>query len=326
MSGIGVVLNPKSGKNLRDPGAARRLARALGDRGVLREAHSIDELYRIAEDFQRLEIDVLGISGGDGTNHVTLTGFIDVYKSQSLPRVAFLRGGTMNTVANHLGVPHGKPEGLLDRLVGAYAERAVRPLADVERNVMRIGTTYGFLFGTGAVYGFLAEYYRGGTDRPSPLVAARTLLGGIGSALVGGEIVSRIAAPFHGWVELDDGASPASGDTFPTRWEERDYFAVAGGTIDQIGLNFKPFYRWAERPGAFHLLGIHTSAMGFVADLPRIWRAEPMRDGKTYEATPTRARLHSSDGTMRYMIDGDLHESKGPLDVTIGPRVKILSI
>ena len=259
---------------------------------------------------------MLGISGGDGTNHVTLTGFIDVYKGQSLPQVAFLRGGTMNTVANHVGVPRGKAEALLDRLIRAYAERAVRPLVNVERHVMRIGTTYGFLFGTGAVYGFLAEYYRGGGGRPSPVVAARTLLQGVGSALVGGEVVSRIVEPFVGGVELDDG----------TVWEEREYFAVAGGTIDQIGLNFKPFYRWAERGGTFHMLGIHTSAMGFVADLPRIWRAEPMRDGKTYEATPAHARIHSRDGVMRYMIDGDLHETKGPLDVTIGPRVQILAI
>jgi diacylglycerol kinase (ATP) len=316
VAGIGVVLNPKSGKNLRDPGAARRFARALGDSGIVREAHSIDELYRIAEDFQRLDIDVLGISGGDGTNHVTLTGFIEVYKGQTLPQVAFLRGGTMNTVANHIGVPRGKAEALLDRLIRAYAERAVRPLVNVERHVMRIGTTYGFLFGTGAVYGFLAEYYRCGGGKPSPIVAARTLLQGALSAMVGGEIVSRIAAPFVGGVELDDG----------TVWDEREYFAVAGGTIDQIGLNFKPFYRWEERPDTFHLLGIHTSALGFVADLPRIWRAEPMRDGKTYEATPRNARIHSKDGIMRYMIDGDLHESKGPLDVTIGPRVQILPI
>ena len=66
--------------------------------------------------------------------------------------------------------------------------------------------------------------------------------------------------------------------------------------------------------------------MGFVADLPRIWRARPMREGKTYEALVPHARLHSSDGIMRYMIDGDLHESKGPLDVTVGPRVQILAI
>ena len=38
MSGIGVILNPRSGRNLRDPGAASRLARMLGDHGILRQA------------------------------------------------------------------------------------------------------------------------------------------------------------------------------------------------------------------------------------------------------------------------------------------------
>lgn len=314
MSGIGVVLNPKSRKNLRDPGAATRLARQLGDHGVVREARSLDELRRIAEDFRSLEIDVLGISGGDGTNHVTLTGFIDVYGGHALPDVAFLRGGTMNTVANSIGVVRGKPEGLLARLVRSYAERATEPLYNVERPIMRIGNTYGFLFGTGAVYGFLAEYYRGG--EPSPAVAARTLLRGVGSALVGGEVVRRIVQPFRGSVELDDG----------TAWEEREYFAIAGGTIDQIGLRFRPFYRHAEREGAFHLLGIHTTPMGFVRDLPRIYRAQPMRPGKTFEALPTRAVIHGHDGVVRYMIDGDLHETRGPLEVTMGPKVRIVAI
>src|SRR5580693_9687084 len=110
MSGIGVVLNPKSRHNLRDPGAALRLSRRLGDYGVLRTAQSVEELYRIAEDFRRFDIDVLAISGGDGTNHVTLTGFLDVYGGAMIPRVALLRGGTMNTVANSVGI-RGKPEG-----------------------------------------------------------------------------------------------------------------------------------------------------------------------------------------------------------------------
>ena len=119
MPGIGVVFNPKSGRNVRDPRAAGRLARALGDHGVVRAARSIDELYAVAEDFRRLDIDVLGISGGDGTNGVTITGFIDVYQGSALPRIAFLRGGTMNTVANSVGVRRGRPEGLLGRLIHA---------------------------------------------------------------------------------------------------------------------------------------------------------------------------------------------------------------
>ena len=341
MPGIGVVYNPRSGHNLRNPRAARRLIRALGDHGVVREASSLDQLYRVAEDFRRLDIDVLGISGGDGTNGVTITGFLDVYAGSALPQIAFLRGGTMNTVANAVGVRRGRPEGLLGRLIRAYAERASRPLQDVERHVLRIGPAssrppryddspvssgpalprrstpplsekYGFLFGTGVVHGFLAEYYRGG--QPNPVVAAKTLLRGVGSTIVGGEMIRRMAAPFRGWVELDDG----------TRWEERDYLAIAGGSIDQIGLNFRPFHRAGEVPGTFHMLGIHTTPFGFVTQLPRIWRAAPMRPGHALEATPRRVTIHGHAPRIEYMVDGDLHACDGPLAVEVGPKVRIV--
>ncbi len=326
---------------MRDPRAAYRLSEALGDHGVVREAGSIDALYRVAEDFRSQKIDVLGISGGDGTNGVTITGFLDVYESTALPQIAFLRGGTMNTVANSVGVRRGRPEGLLDRLIQAYVERSSRPLQDVERHVLKLrgerslksrlqalkGSApasivappliekYGFIFGTGVVCGYLAEYYSGGS--PNPRVAAKTLLRGVGSAMVRGEMIRRMAEPFRGTVELDDG----------TVWEQRDYLAVAGGTIDQIGLNFRPFHRYAERPGAFHILGIHTSPLGFVTQLPRIWRAHPMSPGHTFEATTTSAIIRSAPphrGPMRYMVDGDLHECDGPLHVSIGPRVRIV--
>ncbi|MBX3188716.1 MAG: sphingosine kinase [Labilithrix sp.] len=341
MPGIGVVFNPRSGRNVRDPRAAGRLMRTIGDHGVVREARSIDELYRVAEDFRSLDIDVLGISGGDGTNGVTITGFLDVYEGSALPQIAFLRGGTMNTVANSVGVRRGRPEGLLHRLTQAYVERASRPLRDVERHVLRMSgeesarehdagpasvlpgaaprakprggsTKYGFIFGTGVVYGYLAEYYSEGP--PNPVIAAKTLLRGVGSTIVRGEMIRRMAEPFRGSVELDDG----------TVWDERDYLAIAGGTIDQIGLNFRPFYRYGERAGAFHVLGIHTSPFGFVKQLPRIWRAAPMRPGHTYEAITTSVVVRSPKSPIRYMIDGDLHQCEGPLHVSIGPRVRIV--
>jgi diacylglycerol kinase (ATP) len=336
MPGIGVVLNPKSRRNLRDPGAALRLARQLGDHGIVRPVHSIDELHRAAEDFKVLDIDVLGISGGDGTNHVTITGFLDVYAPDieqhdgmvsPLPQIAFLRGGTMNTVANSVGVRHGRPEGLLGRLIRAYAERATMPLANVERRVMRIQPSstrgdgpgrsranYGFIFGTGIIYGYLAEYYRSG--EPSPVVAAKTLARAIGSTLVGGEMIRRMAKPFRGSVTLDDG----------TEWPERDYLSVAGATIDQIGLSFKPFHRSEERDGAFHLLGIHGSAFQLVCDLPRIHARQPMRDGRAYDGTAERATIRSADGVMRYTIDGDLHEEAGAIEISTGPKVKIVLV
>lgn len=310
MGGIGVILNPQSRHNLRDPRAALRLAKALGDHGVVRTARSRDDLARIAEDFRKLQIDVLGISGGDGTNYVTITGFLQVYADEPLPPLAFLRGGTFNTVANSVGVPRGGPDGLLARLIARYAQRSRVPLHCVERHVMRIGDHYGFIFGTGAIYGFISEYNR--SPERNALWAAEVLLRATSRVALGEP--TPVAQRWQGRVTLDDG------DVFP----DRDYMAIGAATVDQIGLGFRPFYRVAEQPGCFHILGIHSSAFNFVRRLPDVWRARPMGSATTYDRVTQRAVIEARDGVVRYMCDGDVHDHPGPLAVETGPRVRIL--
>jgi diacylglycerol kinase (ATP) len=310
MGGIGIVVNPRSRRNLKDPRAASRLARALGDHGVVRTAQSRDDLARIAEDFRRLSIDVLGISGGDGTNHVTITGFLDVYADEPLPPIAFLRGGTMNTVANAVGISRGGPEGLLAALIARYADRGQNPLRWVERHVMRIGDHCGFIFGTGAVHGFIAEYNRA-EDR-SPIWAANVLARASAAVLLQTE--TQVAARWEGRVHFEDGSG------FP----DRDYLAIAAGTVDQVGLGFRPFYRYDERPEQLHMLGIHTTALGFVKKLPDVWHARGMGEAHTFEKLTGCAVLEARSGVVHYICDGDVHEHRGPLTVRIGPRMKIL--
>jgi hypothetical protein len=171
---------------------------------------------------------------------------------------------------------------------------------------------YGFLFGAGVIHGFLAEYYR--TDPPTPLAAATTLARGVSSALTGGELIRRMTTPLHGSVELE-------GDE---RWPERDYLAVAAGTIAHIGLGFQPFHRHAASPAAFHALGIYASVSRFVRELPRIYRGLPMRSGRAYEAVTSRMIVRSAAGPLRFMIDGDLHETGSELVVSAGPVVRMV--
>jgi diacylglycerol kinase (ATP) len=310
MGGIGVILNPRSKKNLGDPKAAGRLARALGDHGVVRTVKDKDDLSRIAEDFRRQKIDVLGISGGDGTNYVTITGFLQVYDTEPLPPLAFLRGGTFNTVANSVGIPRGSPDGLLAALIRQFANRKKTPLHWVERHVMKMGDHYGFIFGTGAIAGFIGEYDK--TDRKDAIWAAK-VLGRAASAVVQGK-PTPVAQRWEGKVTLDDG----------TVFADRDYLAIGAGTVDQIGLGFTPFYRSKEKPGQFHILGIHTTAMGFVRSLPGVWKAEPMGDAHTYDAVTPRAVVEARSGVVDYMVDGDLIIHKGPLVLETGPLVQIL--
>lgn len=312
MSGIGVIVNPRSRRNQADPRAADRLARALGDHGVVRAARDKEELCRIADDFRKLKIDVLGISGGDGTNSVTITGFLEVYADEPLPPIAFLRGGTMNSVANAVGVPRGRPDGLLAGLIARYADRARRPLEAVDRHVLRMGDHYGFLFGTGVLHGFISEYNR--RPKRDSIWAANVLFRGIGSALVGGETARRITARWHGKVTFADGAS----------LPDRDYFGIGAGTVDQIGLGFRPFYRFNEEPGKFHLLGIHCSPLRFISRLPAIWQARPIGAQHTFDAIVPEAVVEERGGVVHYMCDGDIHEHRGPLELGAGPVVKII--
>jgi diacylglycerol kinase (ATP) len=310
MSGIGVVVNPRSRLNQRDPRAALRLARKLGDHGVVRTVQSRDDLARIAEDFRKIQIDVLGISGGDGTNYVTITGFLEVYEDEPLPALAFLRGGTFNTVANAVGVPRGRPDGLLARVIAGYAARGDSPLQCVERHVMRIGDHYGFIFGTGAIYGFISDYSQ--REDRNALWAAEVLGRAVTKVVAGQPTI--VAQRWEGKVTVD------GTHVFP----DRDYLAIGAGTVDQIGLGFTPFYRCSAEPGTFQILGIHTSAFGFVRKLPDIWKAQPMGPDHTYDRVARRAVIEARSGVVSYVCDGDVHDHPGPLVIEAGPRVRIL--
>jgi diacylglycerol kinase family enzyme len=313
MSGIGLVFNPRAGGNRRDPAAAARLARKLGDHGTVAVPRDLDELSRAAEDFRRQGISVLGIAGGDGTNHVTLTHFHEVYGDQPLPTVAFLRGGTMNTVANSLNLPRGRPEGILDRLIRRYSER--RALTSIEQRMLSIDGKLGFLWGIGVIPAFLKEYYD--TGAPSPTTAARTLAHGIASAAVQGEMIQRMCQPVEAEVSFE--GEPG--------WPMQSYFSLGAGTIPDIGLSFKPFYLAGTRPGEFHLQGITTTPLGLIADLPRIFQGKPMGPGRSIDKLTPMARIRPKNRRLFYMIDGDLLEHEGDeMVLRAGPLVRIATM
>lgn len=307
-SAIGVVYNPRAGGARRDPKGALRLARQLGDRGVLAEPRSLDELHRAAESFRAQGVSVVGVVGGDGTSNRAVTACRLVYGDAAIPTLAMLRGGTMNTVANACGVPRGRPEGLLRKLMAHDAAAGI-----IERNTLSIGDRVGFLFGTGVVVGFLRAYYAAG--EPSPVVAARVLARAIGSTLVGGPFARAMTAPVDVRVSVDGVA-----------WPSTRYLTVAAGTVEEIGLGFRPFYRASEAHGRLHLLGVYASPARFASELPRIHRALPMRDGAAHEALVDSATLTFDDGVARYMFDGDLVDAPGPLTLRAGPRVRIATL
>jgi hypothetical protein len=310
MGGIGIIYNPRSRRNVRAPGTAQRLRSLLGGEGELAEASTHAELAVAVERFRARGIDVLGVSGGDGTSHVVLTAFVRAYGTTPLPAVALLRGGAMNTVADAhqlRGTPESILRGLLER------RRSGQPWRTVERDLLAVETDgappqFGFLFGTGAVVTFLDAYY--GTGHAAPATAAALLVRAVGSALVGGRFASALTVrePLRVSADGED-------------WPDGPYLAVLAGAIPEIGFGFTPFSRCDEQPGFFHAVGVTGSALQVAARLPQIWAGRPWRRTLAVDAVTRDLRL---DGPLRFTIDGDLEQAERTTRVRTGPPVRLV--
>lgn len=311
MPGIGLITNPRSRVNMRDPGRARRLGYLIGSHGVAEATKSLDDLYRVCEEFYKERIDVLGISGGDGTLHHTLTAMIKAYGDTPLPPVAILRGGTMNTIARSFGI-FGDSKTLTYELTESQRLGKLHEIPSFEREILQIGDKYGFIFGNGIIYNFLHEYYA--TGKPSPTTAAQLIARAAGSTMFRTALAKRIYKRFRARVVSD-------GD----RWACEDFITVAAAVVEQIGLGFKPFRRCNERSDAFALLGIHTDAAGFVAELPRILAGQPMRRDKVIDRV-AQVVTFESDEKLEYIIDGDTYVQDGLLTLRSGPKLRFLRL
>ena len=132
----------------------------------------------------------------------------------------------------------------------------------------------------------------------------------IASALVGGPFARTLTRRWRGTVELDG-----------TVLDGQDWLAVAAGTVEQIGLGFRPFRDAA--PGCMHAVGLGSSVARFAFELPRVYRARPLREPGNVEQVARRLVLRS-DEPIGYMVDGDFHQGGTELVVELGPTVRFL--
>jgi diacylglycerol kinase family enzyme len=309
---IAVITNLRSRQNRKDPGLAVSLQAQLGPGDVLEVTQSFDELDRAIVRLSSLGVRYLAINGGDGTNHRTLTSMIHHWKGD-FPRIVLLRGGTMNTVSNGFG-GSGTPRSILRRLRDLRNRGG--PLVEIPRRLLRLQDGerdhYGFIFGTGVVYNFLEEYYRGGDV--TPVTAATTLSRLIGSTVVGGALYRRLTARASCDIETDG-----------TPWRSGDFVGVLAATQPQIGLGFRPFHRAEEHPDFFPLIAIDGAVIDVVRSLPDIRAGRtPVIEGY-HERVVQQARILAT-GMTKYVVDGELYSTNEPLQVSMGPLLRVMAL
>lgn len=306
MSGIGIILNPHSRSNRKNPERIKRLGFIVGEKGSCKLTKDIMDIPEIIHEFKEKKIDILGISGGDGTNHCTLTTLINEYGDAPLPKIAFLRGGTMNAIANALGI-HGSPEQILSNLIFKYHEE--QEFETTQVNILNVNGKYGFLFGMGLISRFIERYYE---NKGGPLAAFWLFV------KVGFETLFNCGRAPEMYERFDaqvtvDGKS----------WDFKNYTFIDAGTMESFCFGFKPLYNARKKPDYFHVMGCTATPRGVLSTLPRTLLSKPQLK-KYYEDSIAQKVTIKLNKPMTYMMDGDMQAAIDVINLEIGPRVTII--
>ena len=306
MSGIGIVLNPHSRSNRKNPERIKRLGFIVGDKGSCRQTHDVLDIPAIIHEFKEKDIDILGISGGDGTNHCTLTTLIKEYGDKPLPKIAFLRGGTMNAIANILGI-HGSPEQILSNLILKYHED--QPFETTEVDLVNVNGKYGFLFGNGLASRFIELYYE---NKGGPAHAFALLLKMIFSTMFNTAISRKLCERYSARVVVDG-----------HDWGFKNFVLIGAGTVESFNFGFKPLYRARSKPGYFQIIGGSGTPRQILRGFPLILLSRlPAR--KYYEDSMAKEVELFLEEPQSYMFDGDIQEPTKHISMKTGPRITVI--
>jgi diacylglycerol kinase family enzyme len=309
MPGIGIIINPYARAHKRRPMRAQRLGFIVGDKGSCHETKDLLDVERLAQEFKESGVEILGLSGGDGTIHKTLTTFIKVYGSTPLPKIALLRGGTMNLLANTLNI-YGTPEKLLSNLILKYHEGI--PSEEIGLNMLHINDSYGFVFGMGIAGRFIEKYNELKNGDPTPWCALRLLLRLMASSIFHTKFCFEMNERFDAKITIDGRPAPFKNYTF-----------IIAGKVEGVGLNFRPLYRARETAENFHMVAISASPMGTIRVFPRALLGKPPRSENVFETVGSKMIIEL-DKPQSYMIDGDMPEKTDRIEITTGPCIRVI--
>jgi diacylglycerol kinase (ATP) len=312
MTQIGIITNPNSKQNKKHPTKGHLLSYIVGQFGCLETTTSIEDITRVAQQFKAQGITTLGINGGDGTISRTITAFIKVYGRDTLPNILVLRGGTINVLADNLGI-RGTPEEILVRML--ECQSGLRPLKLHEITTLSIGEQFGFIFGNGFIARYLEEFYKAKT-------------GAIGAVFL-------IIKIYLYWI--------FSRKNYNALIKNEDYniyfkstsikrnsngLAVMISTVPRIPLGFKLFPNATDFIDKFQFISFEMSAGSLPWRLPIAVLRNRIGDfmGKT-SRLDSEIIFETGTDPQLYTVDGELFlSSSKKLAISTGPVVKFIII
>jgi hypothetical protein len=304
---VAVLTNAHSSFNRRHPNHVRK--RLDGGRVRHLACEDLEQMRAWLPELDASECDVLGINGGDGTVHLTLTAMFDL--GITPPVLALLPGGTTNMTAHDV---NGRRIGLqpaLNALLDAVAAGRPAKPKPVVQVTNDDEVQLGFAFGMGAII------------RGIQYCHEQVYSAGIGDEWASGVALARAA---WGIVRRD----PVFADGVPLSLEIdgehntslASIFLVS--TLSRLLMGIHPF--WGTGSGALSTTLVEEDAANFLRALPALLRGRPnayLTEAAGY--TSLRADTVGVAGRGQYTIDGEIYDTAG-LTVTANHDFQFLRL
>jgi diacylglycerol kinase family enzyme len=310
MPGIGIISNPHSKLNRKNPQRHEYLTYIAGEEGHVAVTQTLDDLAKVALDFKEHGIKILAINGGDGTISQTLTAFINAYGPSPPPKIAILRGGTINVLAENLGIK-GSPEQVLYRLIEKHS---INKLENTKKiSTIKVDGQHAFLFANGSAAYFLEQFYKNKTGPIGSLILLAKL---IFSKTIG-----------HGLFDQTVKSAPTSviidGDEKPKHLSITTLLA----TIPRMPLGFKLFPKTTENPQLAQLVSYIGSPR---KDILKAIFDFFVRPSQTTDVKISYCGKNFSvkcDEPTPYTLDGELfYPESNIVDVQIGTELEFIIV
>ncbi len=310
MAGIGIITNPHSKLNKRNPRRQQLLGYIAGERGHVEITNSLEDLKRVAETFHKRKIAILAINGGDGTISRTLTAFIETYGQDKLPMVALLRGGTINVLASNLGIK-GSPEKILFRLM---EEQSTSNFGQcIKLRSIEVEGNYGFLFANGTSVRFLEAFYKNKTNSLGSFFMLCRLAF---SRFIGKSFYNSIVRTEPVSLTADDGKTVNHEST-----------SVLCATIEKMPLGPPIFFGNRQKNDGFDCISFLMKAKD------AWWRAPFEVIFNAAKQSSAKLMLHCQKLKLKtkepspYTLDGEIYYPKeNNLQINLGPEIEFVIV
>ena len=307
---MALVLNPIAHNNKRFPDQTRSFIKAFEELG---ESVVIGETTDLGEEFVRWkqeELDLLVISGGDGTMQRVLGELLRVWGEDTLPRMLLIHGGTGGLVPTSTGNPD--PTDAISLLKHSLQNQS--PLLAQHLQTLRVGDRATFSCGTGIFRRLFSEYvtYRGRVDWSRVILAARFAA----SWLVQGGLARHAFAPCPVQVRIGD-------DVYPSG----HFIGIYASALDSIwGLG--AFGELPRPPEGFRVIALQAiSKRSMLKGIPPLVRGDKgnLPPELLLQGTSL-LELRSDNDLIIYEAEGEFYSEKGPLRIKAGTPLTVIRL